>query len=136
MTVIRIAAALVLRTDGDTLLVRKHGAVAFMQPGGKIEPGEEPETALLRELQEEIGLQLTPEELRPFGHFEAPAANEPDHIVTADVFIVEIGDIPVAHAAEIAEIRWISPKAPGDIILAELTGRHILPAWLHLKEDD
>jgi len=130
---IRIAAALILRTSGDTLLVRKHGAAAFMQPGGKIELGESPAAALLRELEEEIGLRLSPEDLKPLGHFTAPAANEPDHIVTADIFVTEIGDAPVAHAFEIAEIRWISPDDPGDIRLAELTGRHILPAWLRLR---
>ena len=134
MTTIRIAAALILRTNGDTLLVRKHGATAFMQPGGKIEPGESPETALLRELQEEIGLRLKPADLTPLGRFEAPAANEPDHTVVADVFVAEIGDAPVSRAAEIAEIKWISPENPGDITLAELTGRHILPAWLELRE--
>lgn len=131
---IRIAAALILRTNGDTLLVRKHGATAFMQPGGKIEPSENPVDALLRELQEEIGLRLAADALKPLGRFEAPAANEPDHFVRADVFVAEIGDMPVARAAEIAEIRWISPEDPGDIMLAELTGRHILPAWLRLRD--
>ncbi|MBB4242699.1 MULTISPECIES: NUDIX domain-containing protein [Rhizobium] len=47
---IRIAAALVLRPDGKTLLVRKRGTIAFMQPGGKIEPRETAEAAVVREL--------------------------------------------------------------------------------------
>jgi delta 1-pyrroline-5-carboxylate dehydrogenase len=39
--VIRIAAALIRRADGRTLLVRKHNTETFMQPGGKIEAAEE-----------------------------------------------------------------------------------------------
>lgn len=134
MKTIRIAAALVLRSDGQTLLVRKRGATAFMQPGGKIEPGESPADALARELEEEIGIRARPGEFQPLGYFEAAAANEPDHLVMADVFVLEIGDTPVSRAAEIEEIRWVSPDQPGDIALAELTGRHILPAWLQTRD--
>ncbi|WP_319025389.1 NUDIX hydrolase [Rhizobium terrae] len=134
MNTIRIAAALLLRTDGDTLLVRKRGATAFMQPGGKIEPGESSAAALVRELEEEIGLRVSPECFRPLGRFEAPAANEPGDTVSAEVFVLDIGDTAVTRAAEIEEIRWISPDDPGDIVLAELTGRHILPAWLRMSK--
>jgi 8-oxo-dGTP diphosphatase len=46
--VIRIAAALIRRADGRTLLVRKYNTATFMQPGGKIEAAEEPAAALCR----------------------------------------------------------------------------------------
>ena len=39
---------------GHVLLVRKADTRFFMQAGGKIEPGEEPAAALVRELHEEI----------------------------------------------------------------------------------
>jgi len=38
---IRIAAALLIEPNGQTLLVRKRGTQAFMQPGGKIDAGEQ-----------------------------------------------------------------------------------------------
>lgn len=126
---LRIAAALILRADGQALLVRKRGTVAFMQPGGKIEPGENPIAALIRELEEEIGLRVLAESFRPLGRFEAPAANEPGHVVSADVFVLEIGEAAVAASGEIEELRWISPADPGDIVMAELTEHRILPAW-------
>jgi len=47
-TTIRIAAALLIGGDGHTLLVRKRGTQAFMQPGGKIDAGEQPAEALAR----------------------------------------------------------------------------------------
>lgn len=129
MPTIRIAAAVIIRTDGKTLLVRKRGTKAFMQPGGKIEPGETPAAALLRELVEEIGLHASSEDLQSLGHFEAPAANEPGHMVSADVFLIDIGDTEIIKSAEIEELCWISPESPGDIVMAQLTEYHILPAY-------
>src|SRR5437879_13794100 len=40
---IRIAAALMSRSDGRVLLVRKRATESFMQPGGKIDRGEHPQ---------------------------------------------------------------------------------------------
>ena len=51
--IIRIAAALLIDPQGRTLLVRKRGTEAFMQPGGKIEAHEQPVQALVRELQKQ-----------------------------------------------------------------------------------
>lgn len=128
MKTIRIAAALVIH-GSETLLVRKRGTSVFMQPGGKIEPGESPAHALTRELAEEIDLAVDPAALMPFGRFEAPAANEPGHIVVADVFRLDIESRDIRSAGEIEEIRWISPIDPGDLTLAPLTENHILPSY-------
>ena len=126
--IIHIAAALIVRPDGQTLLVRKAGTSAFMQPGGKIEPGESAAAALVRELGEELGLVVDPTALTALGRFEAIAANEPDARVVAECFRLESA-APVAPAREIAELIWIDPRHPPAIQLAPLSADHILPLW-------
>jgi len=126
--VIHIAAAMLLGSDGRTLLVRKAGTTAFMQPGGKIEPGETAEQALVREIGEELGIAVDVAMLEGLGRFTAPAANEPDAVVVAETFLLETEATPVA-AREIAEIAWIDPMRLPAIELAPLTAEHILPAW-------
>ena len=125
---IRIAAALLIEPNGQTLLVRKRGTQAFMQPGGKIDAGEQPAEALARELHEELGLIIEPTDAVFLGHFSAPAANEPGYTVEAELFQVTI-DEPVSPAAEIEEVRWIDPATDGDLILAPLTRDLILPFY-------
>lgn len=130
MSDIVIAAALILRENGDTLLVRKRGTTAFLQPGGKIEPGETAEQALARELQEELGLTIATSRLQPLGRFEADAANEPGLRVIAHMFRFDVSaDEPIKAAAEIEATAWISPYQAIDIPMATLTEHILLPLY-------
>lgn len=125
---IRIAAAVIVDAKGMILLVRKRGTSAFMQPGGKIEPGESPRAALVRELHEELGLSFEPAALRHLGAFSAKAANEPGATVMADLFEIAAAGTPKA-AAEIEELTWIDPARGGGIALAPLTRDIVLPLY-------
>jgi 8-oxo-dGTP diphosphatase len=127
---IRIAAALLCDERGRTLLVRKRGTSAFMQPGGKIEPHEEPVAALRRELREELGLIVKPSEPVHLGRFTAPAANEPGRSVDCELFRIDLSG-EVAPAAEIEEIAWVG-TFPAGLELAPLTEFHVLP--LHFAQ--
>jgi 8-oxo-dGTP diphosphatase len=123
---IRIAAALVIGKDGRTLLVRKQGTLAFMQPGGKIESNEEPETALIRELEEELGLTVTRSQAVYIGRFAAPAANEPGFVVVAELFLIT-NVAAVTPASEIEEIVWLDTTIDLNLPLAPLTKDYVLP---------
>ena len=111
---------------GRVLLVRKRGTTSWMQPGGKIEPGELPQDALARELNEELGLVLDTVDFEHWGRFEAEAANEPDHTVDAEVYFVRVNG-PVAVAAEIEELRWISLGEDHGLTVAPLSELHLFP---------
>lgn len=125
MTTPLVVSAVVLRdARGRVLTVRKTGTSALMLPGGKLEPGESPAAAAIREAREEVGAELDQGLLRPLGVFDAAAANEPGRTVTATVFehpIVAVG----APAAEIAEATWVELDDPR---LAPLLAEAIFPA--------
>ena len=126
---IEIVAAVIRDEAGRILLVRKRGTTAFMQPGGKRDPGEDDIATLAREIDEELGCQLVPGSIRPLGEFDAISANEPGFRVCASLYEIAVtGDI--APKAEIEAMVWINPAAPADIPLAPLTRDHALPLAL------
>lgn len=121
-----IAAAIILDDDGNMLLVRKRNTEFFMQPGGKIEPTEAPEMALIRELNEELQIDVLVEDLVSLGQFTDIAANEPDHIIVAEMFSIKKVQGDILPAAEIEEVAWFSP-ADSHLNLAPLTRNKIVP---------
>lgn len=60
MTIVLVAAVALIDPDGRVLLAQrpegKSMAGLWEFPGGKVEPGETPEAALIRELHEELGI--------------------------------------------------------------------------------
>lgn len=126
---IHVAAAIVTDSSGRAVVVRKHGTTGFMQPGGKIERGESALTTLVRELREELGLEVDVDTTEFLGSFEAPALNEPGAIVRAEVFAL-VTDAELHPAAEIAELYWLhSPDDTTTVELAPLTLEVLLPLW-------
>lgn len=95
------ACCLILSDDGKVLAVsRKDDPTAFGMPGGKVDPGETPEEAAARELQEETGLVAS--NLRKvFVHKEADG-------YTTHTFACEVsGEIDTS---ESGVIRWVTPE--------------------------
>ena len=126
---IKIVAAVIRDQAGRVLLVRKRGTSAFMQPGGKLDAGEDDITALSREISEELGCVLDPASVWPLGAFDAVAANEPGFRVEAKLYRVNVtGEI--SPSREIDEAIWVDPASPPDIHLAPLTRDHVLPLAL------
>lgn len=62
-TIVRVAAAVLLRPTGEVLLAQRPPGKPYAGywefPGGKLEPGELPRDALVRELREELGIGIT-----------------------------------------------------------------------------
>ena len=125
---IHVSAAVIVNDRAELLLVRKAGTTAFMQPGGKPEPGETPSETLSRELAEELAIEVDPVDLLSLGSFTAAAANEPGFLVVADVFVADIGAQEPMIGAEIAELRWITRADAEHLEIAPLARENFLPS--------
>jgi len=70
LPIILVSAVALVDTDGRVLLARrppgKSMAGLWEFPGGKVEQGETPEAALIRELKEELGIDTQESCLAPF----------------------------------------------------------------------
>jgi 8-oxo-dGTP pyrophosphatase MutT (NUDIX family) len=130
-----VSAVCVFDDAGRLLTVRKRGTAMFMHPGGKPEPGETAVQAASRELAEEVGIIVAPQDLELMGVWIADAANEAATDIEATVFLAP-GTWTARASAEIVEIRWLDLAAlelelgrgaepPAD--LAPLLTDHILP---------
>ena len=111
--VVVVAAVVVLDDHRRVLSVRKSGTSRFMLPGGKPEVGEDLRATAIRELAEEVGLELDGEDLQDWGIHTDIAANEPDTTVRAGVYAwTRRVTGTLLPAAEIAELRWLELEQP------------------------
>lgn len=69
VNVVTVVAVALIKDDGAILLTQRPEGKAMAGlwefPGGKLEEGETPEHALIRELQEELGISVNPSALHP-----------------------------------------------------------------------
>ncbi|GAA2239050.1 NUDIX domain-containing protein [Rarobacter faecitabidus] len=123
-----IVAAVCFQDDsGRVLTVRKRGTARFILPGGKLRPTEGLASAAVREVREELGLELALVDLAWLGTWTALAANEPDHHVIATVFSALLPGTPRA-SAEIDEVQWVDPAGHEGLPVAPLLRDFVLPS--------
>lgn len=92
------------------LVVRSRGSDAFYIPGGKREQNESDQDALIREIKEELAVDLKPGTLRYVKTFKDQAHNKPHGIlVKIDIYTADYtGEIRAN--SEIEEINWLNYK--------------------------
>lgn len=92
--------------DNQLMLVKVRENTKYYFPGGKIEDNEAPIDALLREIQEELGVHLEKHELHHMGNVIGPAY--PDATMTVSLACFKsIKPIENFSAeSEITEIKW------------------------------
>jgi 8-oxo-dGTP diphosphatase len=121
--VILVAAVALIDPDGRVLIAqRPEGrtmAGLWEFPGGKLEDGESPEAALIRELQEELGITVQEPCLAPYTFASHAYA---DFHLLMPLYLCRRWEgiaVPKEHAA----IRWIRPRE----LMAE-PARYPMPA--------
>ncbi len=103
------AGGIIIR-DRQLLLTRSKGKDFFVAPGGKLENGEMPLQALIRELAEELSITVNEEDLREFGEFRAVAAGSKDKTLQMDVYVVDKWRGEITPSNEIEEVRWVTSQ--------------------------
>ncbi|MGN7999740.1 (deoxy)nucleoside triphosphate pyrophosphohydrolase [Sphingomonas sp. 22176] len=120
-----VAAAMI--DDGRVLVQQRPEGTSLAGlwefPGGKIEPGESPEAALARELDEELGVIVDPVSLVPLAFASEPLADR--HLVLLLYRLERWEDVPEPrHAsalawADMATLRGL-PMPPADLPFLEV----------------
>lgn len=106
---LHVVAAALIDADGRVLLQQRplNGSLAGLWefPGGKIEPGETPEAALIRELEEELGIATHASCLAPAAFASEPLDNK--HLVMLLYICRKWKGTPQAHHA--TDLKWLRP---------------------------
>lgn len=124
-TPLLVVAAALLREDGHVLMQQRpfgaaHGGL-WEFPGGKVDPGESPENAAVRELHEELGLILSPNDLTGVGFssngIQAQGNGDRPVVILLYASREWRGD-PYPHEA--AALEWVAPEEVKNLAMPPL----------------
>jgi 8-oxo-dGTP diphosphatase len=111
---VHVVAAVLRDRRGRVLLARRTAgrdlAGAWEFPGGKVEPGERPEAALIRELKEELGIDVNEACLAPFVF--TSHAYESFHLLMPLYLCRRWSGTVQAH--EHSALKWVRPAQLSD----------------------
>ena len=132
MNIFLVSAVALVDKDGRVLLAQrpegKSMAGLWEFPGGKVETGETPETALIRELHEELGIETWDSCLAPLSF--ASYTYETFHLLMP-LFICRKWE-GIAQPKEGQTLKWVFPKDMRDYPMppADLPLIPILRDWV------
>lgn len=119
------AAGIIHNNDGKVLLLqhRFRPGSGWGIPGGFLEAGEQPETALRRELREEIGLEV--DEVRLFA---VRTFNRQTQIEV--VFLAKASGSPLPRSIEVERVDWFSTDSLPDALPSDQ--KKLIESALHV----
>ena len=113
----QLVTAALIEKNGKILLARrksgKHMGPRWELPGGKVEPGEDPEQALRRELREEFGIEAT------IGRYLGSTRFREDRL-DLEILLYRVTHVAGAFILREHEaIRWVEPARAEDYDLVD-----------------
>lgn len=112
MKLVLVAAAALVDPDGRVLIAQRPEGKAMAGlwefPGGKVEAGETPEAALIRELDEELGIETWESCLAPLS-FASHAY--PDFHLLMPLYVCRKWGGGAPRPREHAALKWVRPSA-------------------------
>ncbi len=119
LPVVLVAAAALVDGDGRVLLAQrpegKSMAGLWEFPGGKVETGETPEFALMRELEEELNIETRPSCYTPIAF---ASHSYPDFHLLMPLFVCRAWR-GAPERCEHAAIKWVKPQDMYDYPMPE-----------------
>lgn len=114
MKLVTVVAVALVDSDGRVLIARrpegKQLAGLWEFPGGKLEPGERPEEALIRELNEELGIIVKAACLAPLTFASHPYE---DFHLLMPLYVCRKWE-GFVQSREGQALKWVRPKALRD----------------------
>ena len=120
--------ALIEIRNGQILSTRSKGKTKYYFPGGKRDPGETDEQALIREIKEEMDVDILPNTITYVGTFQAQADGKAAGVIVKMTCYNAAYEGVAVPSSEIEEIRWLNYK---DIDLVSEVDKKI---FVYLKE--
>lgn len=124
--------ALVHIQSRKVLLALNHGSNKWYLPGGGRELGESDQDTLIREVSEELSVDIVPESIERFNVFEAQAHGSPEGTMVKIAYYTALFIGEAQASSEIAEIRFFShnqkdmTSAPSQLLLDDLKSRDLI----------
>lgn len=100
--------ALIDIQSGQILGTRSAGKTIFYLPGGKREPGESDEQALIREIKEELNVDILTNTIAYLGTFQAQADGKAEGVIVKMTCYTANYEGAPTPTNEIEEVRWLS----------------------------
>ena len=113
--------------DRKILVTRTKGKDFFVAPGGKLEAGEAPEQALVRELAEELGISLDLADLGFFETFYAQAKGQEENMLRMDCYFITRREGKIVPESEIEEIVWVNTSDVADYAIGSVFAKEVIP---------
>jgi 8-oxo-dGTP diphosphatase len=106
-----LVSAVAIVRDRRVLMVTARGRDVLYMPGGKIDAGETPAEAAVREAREEITVELDPAGVTLLFTVLTQAHDEPDgRLVRMHVFAAETEAVPHP-SAEVSAVHWVGTES-------------------------
>ena len=99
--------------------LRGLGAGHIVGPGGKVEPGETPEEAAIREVHEEVGLVIGPEALTSLARISYPFVNRDALSQRSFVFSTRVFSGEIRESGELSASWWPVTEIPYERMWAD-----------------
>lgn len=126
------AAGLIIE-NREVVLTRSKGKDVFVPPGGKLEGSESQVQALIRELEEELGIVVTEADLEFIGNYYAEAAGGSGKSLKMGAWRVKRYVGVISPQSEIEEIVRVSSDLPEGMEVGSIFEHNIVP---YLKNSD